>query len=71
MKKNATKIGDLVCLNQKGIEYFVYKEFYIEILTSHGIVVEQTKVNAKVWWHSYTRTALWVAKKYLKKMNKS
>ena len=69
MKNNATKIGDLVCLNKKGVDFFEYK-MYHRILASYGIVVQQNKVNAKVWWMTVSPTALWVAKKYLKKMNK-
>ena len=70
MRDNATEIGDLVRLNQKGIEYYVYKDYYIEIISSYGIVVGLNKTNARVWWVSYPRNSLWVAKRYLKKMNK-
>ena len=70
MKNNATKIGDLVCLNKKGVDFFEYKMYY-RVLTSYGIVVRQNKVNAKVWWTAVSPRAMWVAKKYLKKVNKS
>lgn len=70
MKDNATEIGDLVCLNKKGIEYYVYKDCYVQIISSYGIVVDTNKTNARVWWALHPHIALWVAKRYLKKMNK-
>ena len=68
MKNNSTMIGDLVRLNRKGVEYYLYRGYHTEILTNAGIVVAQNKVNAKVWFAPYSQ---WIAKKYLKKMNKS
>ena len=70
MRNNATEIGDLVCLNKKGIEYYVYKDCYVQIISSYGIVVGMNKTNARVRWALYPRNSLWVAKRYLKKMNK-
>lgn len=68
MKNNSTTIGDLVCLNRRGVEYFLYHGYRTEMLTSGGIIVAQNKTVAKIWFAPYTR---WIAKRYLKKMNKN
>ena len=70
MGNNEKMIGDLVRLTKRGVEYYVYRGYHADniILTSSGIVVAHKKANVKVWFAPYS---LWIAKKYLKKMNKS